>query len=347
MPVYQKEDGRYYVQYRTGGKIKKEYFGRGIEAKNAATRRDEELSYRRKIDKLKPIESITFSQLATAYLEAKETDMSISSIKSVVYRLKKSIIPHMGHILAIDINHSRLQDYVNKRSKTVKNTTIHREISDIRAMLNWGVRRHIIHKSYAEGFDMPRRDDDIIRPPSIEELQAILKHSAAHLRRAIIVCYYTGLRPGVSELSSLGWDSVDWIGRVIWIRSAKKGGLRVRPIAIHPTFYEALCVWHDADKRGKVGNGPIVHYKGRPIISLKRSFENAKRRAGISRRLRLYDMRHAWASFLLGKGADLKTTSLMLGHTSTSTTTNIYQHVINDEAQRDIVVRLPDLDFSI
>jgi len=43
MAVGQKKDGRYYCYYTVNGKRKKEYFGRGIEAKRLADERDAEL----------------------------------------------------------------------------------------------------------------------------------------------------------------------------------------------------------------------------------------------------------------------------------------------------------------
>ncbi|MFC1880802.1 tyrosine-type recombinase/integrase, partial [Thermodesulfobacteriota bacterium] len=84
-----------------------------------------------------------------------------------------------------------------------------------------------------------------------------------------------------------------------------------------------MRTWFDADKNPA---GHIINYRGRAVKSVRTSYATAKRKAGITRRLRLYDFRHAFATALLSGGADLKSTSELIGHSRTDTTTRIYQH---------------------
>ena len=55
------------------------------------------------------------------------------------------------------------------------------------------------------------------------------------------------------------------------------------------------------------------------------------KKAGVTRRLRPYDLRHMAATSMLSKGADLKAVSQILGHSSPATTILVYQHVINSQ----------------
>ena len=86
----------------------------------------------------------------------------------------------------------------------------------------------------------------------------------------------------------------------------------------------------------------LVHYYGRPVSSLKRAWATAKRRAGVTRKLRLYDIRHAFVSSALRSGADLKSVSEVIGHSRPDTTLREYQHVTTDQ-HRDVVKRVPTL----
>jgi integrase len=43
--------------------------------------------------------------------------------------------------------------------------------------------------------------------------------------------------------------------------------------------------------------------------------------------VRLHDLRHSFASLLLAGGADLKTVSTALGHSTTAVTADVYAHV--------------------
>jgi site-specific recombinase XerD len=55
--------------------------------------------------------------------------------------------------------------------------------------------------------------------------------------------------------------------------------------------------------------------------------------------LRLHDLRHPFASMALEAGVDLKTVSNALGHSTISTTADIYAHV-SDSLMRDAGERI-------
>ena len=54
--------------------------------------------------------------------------------------------------------------------------------------------------------------------------------------------------------------------------------------------------------------------------------------------MRLHDLRHTFASMALDAGVDLKTVSSALGHSTISTTADIYVHV-TDSLMRDAADR--------
>jgi len=90
----------------------------------------------------------------------------------------------------------------------------------------------------------------------------------------------------------------------------------------------------------------IISYKGKPVKSLKRSWATAKKKAGITKRLRLYDLRHAFATYLLAHGADLKAVSDMMGHHSTKMTADRYYQLVED-LKRKAVSKLPTLKVVV
>jgi integrase len=345
MSVHQLKDGRWFVQYPDRlrpGKKKREYFGRGEKAEIKARKYNESLALKKQGSRKKDNHSAFFVDLVNEYAEARLAHIQESTLENFMYKMKGVILPCLGRIRAMNITPKRIDGYVKDRLKNVKKTTVHRELSDIRAVLNWAVRRRLIAFNPIEKYEMPKRDDDVILYPSEDEINAILRHSSERLMRAISISYYTGLRPGPKELYSMQWNHVDFKANTIMVKSAKKGSrYKYRLVPVHPKFTAVLRQWYEKDDSP---NGFIIHYgkNKQPVKSLKKSFATAKKKAGITRRLRMYDFRHCFASLLLKNSADLKATSELLGHSRTETTTRIYQHT-DFAMHQDAIRRLPPL----
>jgi integrase len=189
-----------------------------------------------------------------------------------------------------------------------------------------------------EGYEKTSRDDQVIDPPSPEEVTRIWEHAAAHLKRIIALQWFLGLRAG-NEVLSLKWDAVDFAAGSIIIESAKKHGLRSRRLALHPVLLSWMREWWEVDKNATpgvadatnrvagLGRRHIVTFRGQRIRNPYNAWRDAKRKAGITRRIRLYDLRHAFATGLIMDGEDPRTVSKLMGHTDVSTTLRVYTHV--------------------
>lgn len=353
MAVSRLPDGRWVVYYndKSSGRRIKEYFGRGIDAEKAARQRNDALGYGLRLPP-SPIHSPTVTELAQEYITARGATMAPASLLALSTKLAAVILRHLGHLRAAALTHARLDRYVAERlgewcrgdestGRHPKLTTIHRELTDLQAILNWSVRRDLLRANPVAGYRKPQRDDDRIAPPTADEVARLLACASEHLRRALAISYYTGLRPGAVELLRLTWHDVDLEAGIITIIGARKGGPAWRRVPIHPALLEMLRRW-----RGTARNGdPIIAWRGRSTEKLKRSWRTALRRAGIERRLRPYDLRHAFATHLLESGADPKSVSELLGHSRIDTTLRIYQHTTSD-LHRATVARLPNIDVG-
>lgn len=370
MSVHRKKCGRWICQYRDNltGKIKTEYFGRGLDAERNARKRNDDLGLRSWVKRTPQRKSPLFAELVSAYIESRAGKIEPSTKSIFTNKMARIILPELGNIQSARITKYRIDQYVNKRLKTdlektisygpgkkfkkrkkvinpetgkpkkIKRSTVHREITDIQSVLNWAVRRGHIPHNPLHGFEKPPCDDDIIYPPTSIELKRILNNSADHLKRAITISYYTGCRPG-KELYGTTWDDVDFDNETIFVRSAKKGGIESRTVPLHNKFKAALKKW----KKGDAGKYHyIIHYRGQPVKSLKKSFNTAKKKGGITRRLRLYDLRHSAITKMLFGGADLKSVSEIAGHARPDITSRVYQHT-NYTSRKQAIDKLPDL----
>jgi len=340
--VHQKPGGRWAVSYYIGGRQRWRYFGRGNEAEQAARVFDATIRATSSRSKSGP----TFTQLVNRYVHAKAGLVAESTMCNWEWKFSQVILPEIGHLMAETIDESTLDHYVTTRLQRVKRVTVARELSDIQAVLNWAANRRFISQNRAAGYRKPRRDDAIIDPPSLEELAAIWAHASPQLRRAVLLVYFTGIRPGRSELLALTWDDYHPDTGILTVRSAAKGGPRVRRIPVHKQLAEHLNRWYEADDSAYPGAQirPIVHNKGQRVGSLKTTWKSTLRRAKIQRRLRMYDLRHAAITALVARG-DLKTVSSIAGHSREDTTLRVYAHSSPDLA-RELVDRVPALELD-
>ena len=349
-----KNNGAYVVSYRdkASGKHKVKYCGVGLKGRRKAEEFEKSLSLRGYEAQGATFSGPTFAKLANSYLEAKLGQMAETSYDNVVCKLKKIIGPAIGATYVTDLTPQVIDGYIATRKRSeVKNTTIHRELTDIMAVLNWAVtRRYISHNPIAK-YKKPKRDDAVIQPPTKAEAQRLFDVAAPHLKRVIALSYFAGIRPGAAELLPIPWGAIDWDARTLFIESAKKNGLATRTIPLHNQLFELLQAWYKEDRKWSLKKGrpmpeTIIHFHGRQIKRIKTAFNSAKEDAKITRRLRPYDFRHAFATMILAGRGDLKATSELLGHTRTDTTTRIYQHV-NPDMHRQAVDVIPGMTLTI
>ncbi len=132
------------------------------------------------------------------------------------------------------------------------------------------------------------------------------------LREYFVVAVETGLRK--NDLRNLQWCQID----------LKSGFIR---LVMEKTRFEAeipisaACREALERRRGRSGSSPYVFVDaaGRrySITRIQRTFVLAKRLAGISRRLRLHDLRHTFGCRLASGGVSLQIIAAALGHTTT------------------------------
>ena len=107
-----------------------------------------------------------------------------------------------------------------------------------------------------------------IKPPSQTEIKNLVDNAAEHLKRALILSYYTGIRPGSAELFSMKWEHIDFDNKTLFIISAKKNGLTSREIPFENDLLTKLDIW-------KIENDTtfksvyIINFRGKKISSIK------------------------------------------------------------------------------
>jgi len=226
-----------------------------------------------------------------------------------------------------------------------------RKLSAIRQFFRFLLAEGLRADDPCSAIDSPRLGRPLPKILSLAEVETLLETAkdaseraadgtagrrALRLYAALETLYATGLR--VSELISLPRGVLIADDRVLTIKG--KGG-RERLVPLNETAREALQAHLAAVRAGEAegrGVSPwLFPSAGGQHLTRQRFGQELKTlalAAGIEpARVSPHVLRHAFASHLLERGADLRTVQQLLGHADISTT-QIYTHVIEERLRR-------------
>lgn len=153
-----------------------------------------------------------------------------------------------------------------------------------------------------------------------------------HLKRFLLLGWYTGSRPGV--IFNLEWDWIDLRAGIMYRRgpeTVEDEHKRTPPVRLGKIILAHLKRWHRADGPARKH---VVHWNGRPIKSVDYSWENAVAEAGLDEKVVRHTLRHSRATHLMRKGQDPWASSGHLGMTL-ETLQKVYGHH-HPDFQKDV-----------
>lgn len=139
--------------------------------------------------------------------------------------------------------------------------------------------------------------------------------------KAIMLLLLTGARR--NEITHARWEYLDWEKRTLLVPVSKSG--KPRSIALNATAMDMLRLIFRDSRSPYVLPSPVT---GQPSPSLFFPWQRIRTRAGLPD-LRLHDLRHSFASFLVNKGVSLYVVQGLLGHANTRYTQR-YAHLTPD-----------------
>lgn len=225
-----------------------------------------------------------------------------------------------------------------QREKGLRQTTVNRRAKILRAAYNWAVREGMLRASPLAGLRLPYARSQRLLPPTPAELRQILEVAPAHIQRLIWLGYCTGARPGPSELFRLTWADVsESAGAALMPCAAKRpGGSDYRKIPLRSDLLDKLRAWRAEDE----GCEWVINYHGKQVKNLGAAWRATLRRAGITRRITVYGLRHAFATESIRAGGDIRSVATIMDHADPSMLLRVYQHIL--ESQMKAAVEAPE-----
>ncbi len=214
--------------------------------------------------------------------------------------------------------------------------SIARSLSSLKSFFKYLMEESLIRDNPVETLETPKIWRKLPNTLSLREVESLLNQPDTETllglrdKAMLEVLYATGVR--VSELISLELNDMNL--EVGYIRSYGKGG-KERVIPLGEVAQTYLKVYLEQGRPRLVKNRiiPALFISRRKMPMTRQAFWKILKqyvlKANISVPVSPHTLRHAFATHLLERGANLRSVQQMLGHSDISTT-QIYTHVVQE-----------------
>ena len=165
---------------------------------------------------------------------------------------------------------------------------------------------------------------------TVSLLAAVRQSESEMLQHIVLFLIYTGARK--REVLDAKWQDIDWSQKSWRIPKTKSGKIRHVPLSSGALeLLESLkgaVLAQGADAKAYLDTSKPIFANpktGEPYVSFFYSWNSARIRAGLPD-LRVHDLRHSFASFLVNAGRSLYEVQELLGHADIRTTSR-YAHL--------------------
>ena len=236
----------------------------------------------------------------------------------------------------ISVKSKHIQDYFSDRQKNnISSSTQARILTCLHSFYEYLLANQLIKKDPTEQLSQPKLEKKLPVFLNIQEVEKLLEApSSSSLfgqrdRAMLELLYSCGLR--VSELINLSYHNINL--KEEFIRIHGKGN-KERVLPMGEVAIDYLMKYETNARPMLLKNGQSDSYflSNRGSAMSRQNFfyiiKAYANQVGIDKPLSPHSLRHAFATHLVQKGADLRSVQLMLGHSDISST-QLYTHIQN------------------
>jgi len=227
------------------------------------------------------------------------------------------------------VSGDNINEFISKLFNSgLKSTSINRKISSIKHFYLFLSKKKIIKYSPADEIETPKQEKYLPISMSEDEVERLLSSPNSNRiierrdKAMIEILYATGMR--ISELVNLKLTDIDFNRSVLKVFGK---GSKERLVPYGEKAAEALDIYLRDRKRS---DSKYVFLSNRGSQITRGAFwQRIKiyiKRENLKSSISPHTLRHAFATHLLNRGADLRSVQILLGHSDLSTT-QIYTHI--------------------
>ena len=287
-------------------------------------------------------------------------DLADSTKSSYSYVCQRWVIPTWGHWRLGDLQRNGVEaGLASLVNMGLRKGTVKQAKAALSSLYEEAIRETRVAHNVARGVRMPKvgvsRQRRAMNP---EEMKALIQSTATtRVHGPIVIGLTTGLRIG--EILSLRWDHIDLDHEDPTLRVAEsktEAGRRTVSLTSYAvrvlseqrkfnirTARSTAGMWSDSGYVFPSVTGTKWNYS-----NFLKMFHDACENAGIGRDWVPHEMRHTAASFLFSEGVRVTAVTEQLGHSTISTTYDLYGHQIKRaEEVRQAFEKIAPLSIAV
>lgn len=246
-------------------------------------------------------------------------------------QLRLHVLPHIGSMYLDDITKKHMIELMTAHSREYKPASTNRLYNVIHRLFNCAIEWEVpgVTRNPVSAVAKRKENNQRDRYLSEQELRALWKaieqSDSVMLPYIVKMLVFTGARK--TEVAQAKWDDIDWQLCQWRIPENKSGKVRYVPLS-----GEAIKMLKS-----------IEHFSGcpfifpnpktmKPYVNFFHSWNTARIEAGVPD-VRIHDLRHTCASYLVNQGSSIYEVKQILGHANV-TTTQRYAHLMHSTLLR-------------
>ena len=240
-----------------------------------------------------------------------------------LYRLRIKAV--FGHKRLNQITRQQIQSFHTAlMHEGLAAATCNHHIKLMKHALNLAVDWEMLDSNPVARVPLFHEDNKIehyLNDTELERLLTVL-HANRNSPVSLIALFLLSTGCRLNEVLSAKWSDVDLDKGVFTIRATNSKSKRLRAVPLNGTALEVL---KQLDTQERFEHLFINRKTGKPYVNITKVWQRLRTAAGL-KHLRLHDLRHQYASFLVNNGRTLYEVQQILGHSDPKVTMR-YAHL--------------------
>ena len=298
--------------------------------------------------------NMTFQSLYDFYMQDCQTRLRETTCKTKEWIFTKKILPFFGKLPCNEITPADIRKWQNTLMKKGYTPTYLKTVNNqLSAILNFAVRYYnLAGNPMHRAKSMGKSHADAMQFWTLKEFQQFISHTTNLAYQTVFtLLYWSGMREG--ELLALTYQDFDFIRGIVHISKSyakidgkdligpPKTPASIRDISLPKQVMDLVQEFSSTIFKLDVKKRLFELTKSH----LYKEMQRAAKAANV-KRIRIHDLRHSHASYLIEHGLPILKVSKRLGHEKIETTLHTYAHLYPQERDEALDIMEKDVTTS-